>query len=73
MMDHIANLFKKKPKRTKLKVSHRRAESDMDYNYRKHQEQEEIDRILDKLKHSGYSSLSADEKRSCSMPAKIRE
>jgi membrane associated rhomboid family serine protease len=63
MMDHIANLFKKKPKKTKLKVSHRRAESDMDYNYRKHQEQEEIDRILDKLKHSGYSSLSADEKK----------
>lgn len=63
MMDHIANLFKKKPKKTKMKVSHRRAESDMDYNYRKHREQEEIDRILDKLKHSGYSSLSADEKK----------
>lgn len=63
MMDHIANLFKKKPKKTKMKVSHRRAESDMDYNYRKHQEQEEIDNILDKLKHSGYSSLSADEKK----------
>lgn len=63
MMDHIANLFKKKPKKTKMKVSHRRAESDMDYNYRKHQVQEEIDNILDKLKHSGYSSLSADEKK----------
>ena len=63
MIDNLANLFKKKPKKSKLKVSHQRSESDSDYNYRKHREQEEIDRILDKLKQSGYSSLSAEEKR----------
>jgi hypothetical protein len=63
MIDSLTNLFKKKPKKSRLKVSHQRSESDSDYNYRKHQEQEEIDRILDKLKQSGYSSLSAEEKR----------
>ena len=40
-----------------------RPESDWDYNARKKQEQEEIDRILDKIRKSGYDSLTADEKK----------
>ncbi len=39
-----------------------RAESDMEYNARKKAEQDEIDKILDKIAQSGYASLSAAEK-----------
>ena len=39
-----------------------RAESDWDYNARKKAEEDEIDRILDKVKRSGYDSLTEDEK-----------
>ena len=34
------------------------------YNARKKQQSEEIDRILDKLKKSGYNSLTTEEKKS---------
>ena len=37
---------------------------DYDYNARKKQQSEEIDRILDKLKKSGYNSLTTEEKKS---------
>ena len=36
---------------------------DYDYNARKKNQSDEIDRILDKLKKSGYESLSSDEKK----------
>lgn len=38
-------------------------ESDWDYNARKKAEQDEIDRILDKIRRSGYDSLTDEEKR----------
>lgn len=38
-------------------------ESDWDYNARKKAEQDEIDRILDKIRKSGYDSLTKEEKR----------
>ena len=38
-------------------------QSDWEYNRRKQEDQEEVDRILDKIRKSGYDSLSADEKR----------
>lgn len=60
LLDWFVNMGKRKPK---MHVSHKRAESDYEYNHRKHQEGAEIDIILDKLKRSGYESLSADEKR----------
>lgn len=37
--------------------------SDWDYNAQKNREQEEIDRILDKIRKSGYDSLSKAEKQ----------
>lgn len=40
-----------------------RQESDWDYNARKKAEQDEIDRILDKVRRSGYDSLTEEEKR----------
>lgn len=38
-------------------------ESDMEYNARKRANQEEVDRILDKIRKSGYDSLTAEEKK----------
>ncbi len=40
-----------------------RTENDWDYNARKKKEQEEIDSILDKIRKSGYDSLTKDEKQ----------
>lgn len=55
-----------KPTKRKLNVKVKRGgrpESDLEYNSRKKRESEEIDRILDKIKKSGYSHLTAEEKR----------
>ncbi|MCD7978114.1 MAG: rhomboid family intramembrane serine protease [Tannerellaceae bacterium] len=60
ILDKIINLGK--PKR-KMHVSYRRSETDQEYNARKHAESEQLDIILDKLKRSGYNSLSAEEKK----------
>jgi hypothetical protein len=59
----FAGLFKPHRKKPKMKVYHSRKETDWDYNYRKNSEQEEIDAILDKLKKSGYSGLTPEEKK----------
>ena len=61
-MDRLASLFSRKPK---MKVTHSRSKrpmSDMDYNANKRKKQSEIDRILDKIKTSGYDSLTKQEK-----------
>jgi hypothetical protein len=55
-----ADFFKKKPRKMNI---HKRSETDWEYNSRKVDESKEIDRILDKIKHSGYDSLSEGEKR----------
>ncbi len=60
LVDKCVNLFKRKPR---MRVTYKRNETDYEYNARKHQEAEDLDAILDKLKRSGYESLSADEKR----------
>lgn len=38
-------------------------QSDWDYNVQKQREQEEIDKILDKIRKSGYDSLTSEEKQ----------
>lgn len=63
ILDGLANLTKPRIKKPKMKVEYRRAETDMEYNERKQSQQEEIDAILDKLKQSGYSNLSQEEKK----------
>lgn len=60
IMDRLATLFKPK---SKLKVTYRRPVTDMEYNKRKVDKQKEVDRILDKIKRSGYDSLSKEEKQ----------
>ncbi|MDR0422339.1 MAG: rhomboid family intramembrane serine protease [Proteiniphilum sp.] len=62
-IDLFVGLFKARRRKSGMKVKHARHETDWEYNKRKHTEQEEIDAILDKLKQSGYSSLSSEEKR----------
>lgn len=59
-IDRIVNI--RKPK-SKMRVTYKRTETDYDYNARKHQESTDLDAILDKLKRSGYESLSAEEKK----------
>ena len=46
-----------------MKVDYKRTETDYEYNRRKYQEQTEIDAILDKLKKTGYTGLSSEEKK----------
>ena len=55
----ITDFFKGKPKMT----VHKQRENDWDYNARKAGENKEIDRILDKIKYSGYNSLSEEEQK----------
>lgn len=60
LFDKIANILKP---RSKMRVTFNKRESDQEYNKRKHDETEQIDMILDKIKKSGYSSLSEKEKK----------
>jgi hypothetical protein len=56
----VTDMFKPK---TNLKVTHKQApRDDYEYNKLKHAEQEEIDKILEKVGKSGYDSLSKKEK-----------
>ena len=59
LLEGLFSLFKPKPK---IRVTHRNTDTDLDYNARKVDEQKEVDRILDKIAKSGYSSLSNQEK-----------
>ena len=52
-------------KKPKMKVHYATdRQKDYDYNARKKERAEEIDRILDKVRNSGYGSLSEEEKKS---------
>ena len=66
-IDAIGALFtqrERKPRKPKMKVHTQNTRSaDYDYNARKKAQSDEVDKILEKLKKSGYSSLSDDEKR----------
>jgi hypothetical protein len=59
LLEWLYSLLRPRPK---IRITHRKFETDMDYKKRKAEEQEEIDSILDKIAKSGYNSLSAREK-----------
>jgi len=64
ILDRIFSLFK--PKKLRVKQNPYRSTtrmSDAEYNANKARRMADIDRILDKIKTSGYESLSADEKK----------
>lgn len=46
-----------------MKVHYGGRQSDYEYNAQKRQREAEVDRILDKLRKSGYNSLTDDEKK----------
>ena len=65
-VDFIGGLFCKrhKPRRPKMKVyTSNEKKADYDYNAKRKAQSDEVDRILEKLKKSGYGSLSEEEKR----------
>lgn len=64
--DGIASLFRRKPRKPKMKVHYGNGSRQQDYNYnaRKKAQSDEIDRILDKLRKTGYEGLSDEEKKS---------
>lgn len=51
------------PKKPKMKVHYGGRAGDYEYNARKKEQNDEIDRILDKLKKSGYQNLTTEEKK----------
>ena len=64
--DFFSNLRSSWEKKKKKKADTGRNSTgnpDWDYNAQKKTEQDEIDRILDKIRRSGYDSLTAEEKR----------
>lgn len=60
LFDKISFTRKRKPK---MKIYYGEKTKDYDYNEKKKQNSDEIDRILDKLRKSGYDSLSTYEKK----------
>jgi len=64
LIDGIIDLFKpRKLKIKRVKPNKNRKMTDAEFNMNKARNMEEIDRILDKIKTSGYDSLSSDEKK----------
>lgn len=62
LIDRIVNVRKRRPPRMKVTYG-RRPETDQEYRARKQAESQALDAILDKLKRSGYESLSSEEKK----------
>lgn len=56
----IAKLFRRKPN---MKVVHRRPMTDAEFNAARAAREREVDRILEKIKESGYDSLTPDERK----------
>lgn len=68
ILDGVVILFNKKTwrRKPKMKVHYggrTEREKDYDYNAQKKAQTDEIDRILDKLKKSGYANLTPEEKK----------
>jgi len=61
LIDKMVNFRKRR--RVRMKVTYRRQETDAEFNMRKRKETDTLDEILDKLKRSGYQSLSSEEKK----------
>ena len=64
VFDFLGGKWKPAPRKPKMNVHYSDKKKDYDYNARKKQRSDEIDRILDKLRKSGYGSLTEEEKKS---------
>ncbi len=65
IIDFFATFGRKRPARNRanFKYSKGGRAADYEYNARKKKESDEVDRILEKVKAGGYSSLTEDEKK----------
>lgn len=63
-LDFCSGRWKPAPKKPKMKVHYGDKQKDYEFNARKKERSDEIDRILDKLRKSGYGSLTEEEKKS---------
>lgn len=63
VLDFFSGGFKMPKRKPKMKVHYGDRQQQYDYNARKKANEDEINRILEKLKKSGYGSLSDDEKK----------
>lgn len=63
LMDHLSNLFKPRKLKVKHTVNTGQKMSDGEFNRHKAAKMVDIDRILDKVKTSGYGSLTSEEKK----------
>ena len=63
--ENLKRKYDQRQRGSRMKAEHTnpRRESDEEYNVRKRQNQEEIDAILDKIRKSGYDSLTKEEKQ----------
>ena len=63
--DNMKRKYDQRQQHSHMKAEHTdpRRETDEEYNARKRQNQEEIDAILDKIRKSGYDSLTKEEKQ----------
>lgn len=63
--ENMKRRYDQRQQNSRMKAEHTdpRRESDEEYNARKRQNQEEIDAILDKIRKSGYDSLTKEEKQ----------
>jgi membrane associated rhomboid family serine protease len=65
-VDFVADICKKDFKRArkpKMNIFNAKRSGDYDYNAQKKEQNAEVDKILEKLKKSGYSSLTEEEKK----------
>ena len=65
-IDFVANICKggiKRPRKPKMNICKGKRSDDYDYNAQKKEQDAEVDKILEKLKKSGYSSLTEEEKK----------
>lgn len=65
VIDFFATLFKRRPSAGKAKFTYQKGgrAADYEYNARKKENEAEIDKILEKVKAGGYSSLTEEEKK----------
>lgn len=65
VIDYFATLFKRRPSAAKAKFTYQKGgrAADYEYNARKKENEAEIDKILEKVKAGGYSSLTEEEKK----------
>ena len=63
--DNMKRKFDERQQNSRMKAEHTNVqrETDEEYNARKRKNQEEIDAILDKIRKSGYDSLTKEEKQ----------